>query len=211
MNDKSNQKSKTQKQVLNKNILESLNTIGSQVVETAKNETKAISDEFINQLLGRKQAVKRSGELTVGQTVEMNSLISGEAEKQKRLSEQLFFERRLINEEKQETSKKLGELRLRLQAIQTEAVKLVNSTQSLTEEVKTAVFTGNTQPSEYHIGFFENIIQMIVSFRKKIDSAITWLQGTNKRAEKKNYWAQYKKKGASFLLSPDHYLQRSAG
>jgi hypothetical protein len=85
------------------------------------------------------------------------------------------------------------------------------STQSLTEGVKTAVLQGAVDASEYQINFYESIISMIVSFRKKIDSAVVWMQGHSKRAEKKNYWSQYKKKGASFLLSGETYSQRSAG
>jgi len=67
------------------------------------------------------------------------------------------------------------------------------------------------QPGVYHIVFFQKVLEFLTSFRKKIEEAATWLSATNKRAEKKNYWSMYKKKGSSFLLSPDHYLQRSAG
>jgi hypothetical protein len=66
-------------------------------------------------------------------------------------------------------------------------------------------------PGVYHINFFEKLLSFMQSFRKKIDEASIWLGTQNKRAEKKNYWSMYKKKGASFLLAPDHYLQRSAG
>jgi len=100
---------------------------------------------------------------------------------------------------------------MRLQVIQAEAVKMVNSTQKLTEGIKIAVLQGTVDASEYQINFFENIIKMIANFRKKIDSAVTWLQGSNTRAQKKNFWSQYKKKGASFLLSGESYSQRSAG
>ncbi len=98
-----------------------------------------------------------------------------------------------------------------MQAIQAEANKMVASTANLSQEIKIAVMNGATSASEYHINFYEDIIQLIVSFRKKIDSAVAWLQGSNKRAEKKNYWAQYKKKGSSFLLSGESYSQRSVG
>ena len=70
---------------------------------------------------------------------------------------------------------------------------------------------GSSKASEYQINFYESIISMVASFRKKIDSAVVWLQGSNKRAEKKNFWSQYKKKGSSFLLSGESYTQRSAG
>jgi len=116
-----------------------------------------------------------------------------------------------FDEEKQETNNRIQELRMRLQVIQAEAVKMVNSTQKLTEGIKIAVLQGTVDASEYQINFFENIIKMIANFRKKIDSAVTWLQGSNTRAQKKNFWSQYKKKGASFLLSGESYSQRSAG
>ncbi len=208
-----NQKAKQLKQIKTKNVLEAINEIGSQVVDTAKNEVKATSDEFFRQLLGQQRQLqqKRSGELPQGKSLQMNEVMSGEAEKNKKLEEQISFERRLFSEEKQETSKKIQELRLRLHAIQQEASKLVASTHNLSEEVKVAVLQGSTNVSEYQINFYENIIQLISAFRKKIDSAVVWMQGSNKRAEKKNYWSQYKKKGSSFLLSGETYSQRSAG
>lgn len=208
-----NQKAKQQKQIKTKNVLEAINEIGSQVVDTAKNEVKATSDEFFRQLLGQQRLLqeKRSGELPKGQSIQMNEVMSGQAERNKKLEEQIFFERRLFNEEKQETGKKLQDLRLRLHAIQQEATKLATSTQNLSEEVRTAVMQGSAGASEYQINFYENIISMIAAFRKKIDNAVVWMQGSNKRAEKKNFWSQYKKKGSSFLLSGETYSQRSAG
>ena len=209
----SSQKTKIQKQIKTKNVLEAINQIGSSVVDTAKNEIKATSDEFFRQLLGQQKITqeKRSGDLTPGRSVNMSEVISGKEEQKQKFDEQLFFERRLFNEEKQETGKKLQELRLRLQAIQSEAAKLVASTNSLSQEVRSAVLQGATNVSEYQINFYESIITMVSNFRKKIDSAVVWLQGSSKRAEKKNYWSQYKKKGASFLLSGETYSQRSAG
>ncbi len=211
--DPKSQKAKIQKQIKSKNVLEAINEIGSQVVTTTKNEVKATSDEFFRQLLGQQRQLqeKRSGNLTAGRTTDMSEIMSGKEEQKKKFDEQIFFERRLFSEERQETGKKLQELRLRLQAIQAEANKLIASTQSLTEGVKTAVLQGAVDASEYQINFYESIISMIVSFRKKIDSAVVWMQGHSKRAEKKNYWSQYKKKGASFLLSGETYSQRSAG
>ncbi len=207
------QKAKQKAQIKTKNVLEAINEIGSQVIDTAKNESKAVSDEFFRQLLGQQKIdrQKKSGEVSMGKPLEMNKVLSGEQEKNKKLQEQIFFERRLRNEESQETNKKINELRLRLQAIQDEANKIVASTVGLSQEIKTAVMQGATSVSEYQISFYEDIVKTMISFRKKIDNAVIWMQGQNKRGEKKNYWSQYKKKGASFLLSPDHYSQRSAG
>lgn len=213
MSDPKNQKAKKQNQIRTKNVLEAISDIGSGVANTAIDETKAISEEFFKQLLGqqRQQKEKRSADLTKGSTLEMNKIKSGEAEKNKKLQEQMFFERRLYQEERRETEGKLQELRVRLQAVSQEAIKLAQSTANLSQEVKIAILQNPVNASEYQINFFEDIIKLISEFRKKIDSAVVWMQGSSKRAEKKNYWSQYKKKGASFLLSPDHYSQRSAG
>lgn len=212
MTDK-NQKAKLQRQIKTKNVLEAINEIGSSVVNTAKDETKAVSDEFFRQLLGqqKKSHEKKSSVLSAGSAMNMSEVMSGKDEKNKKLQDQIFFERRLHNEEKNETQKKLQELRLRLQAIQTEASKMIATTANLSQEVRNAVLSNIVDPSEYQINFFEDIIKLISDFRKKIDGAVVWMQGQSKRSEKKNYWSQYKKKGASFLLSPDHYSQRSAG
>lgn len=211
--DTKTQKAKQKSQIRTKNVLEAINEIGSQVVDTAKNEVKATSDEFFRQLLGQQKQLqqRRIGEVPVGQSLQMNEVMNGQQEKNKKLQEQIFFERRLFNEERHETGKKLNELRLRLQAIQTEATKMIATTTSLSQEIKIAVMQGAVSVSEYQINFYEDIISLIVAFRKKIDSAVVWMQGQNKRAEKKNYWSQYKKKGASFLLSGESYSQRSAG
>lgn len=212
MTDK-NQKAKLQKQIKTKNVLEAINEIGSGVVDVAKNESKAVSDEFFRQLLGqqKKSQEKRSADLSAGYAMNMSEVISGKDEKNKKLQEQMYFERRLHNEERSETQKKLQELRLRLQAIQTEASKMIASTASLSQEVRNAVLGSVVDPSEYQINFFEDIIKLISDFRKKIDGAVVWMQGQSKRSEKKNYWSQYKKKGSNFLLSGESYVQRSAG
>jgi len=212
MNDK-NQKIKKQKQIRTKNVLESINEIGSQTVKTATNEMKLTSDEFFRQLLGQQEKLqkKRSGDLTPGESINVSEIMSGKVEEKQKFDEQIFFERRLFTEEKQETQRKIQELRLRLQAVSTEAMKLASSTANLSQEVKSTIMQNPVNASEYQINFFENIIKLISNFRKKIDSAVIWMQGSCKRAEKKNFWTQYKKKGTSFLLSGESYSQRSAG
>ena len=105
----------------------------------------------------------------------------------------------------------MQELRINLQAITIEIAKLAASTGNLATQAEIAMVEVPVNPGVYHVVFFEKVLEFLQSFRKKIDLAATWLQSSNKRAEKKNYWSMYKKKGSSFLLSPDHYLQRSAG
>ena len=91
--DYKNQKAKQQKQIRTKNVIESINEIGSQVVDTAKNEVKATTDEFFRQLLGQQRQLQqdRSGELPMGQSIQMNEVLSGQAEKNKQLEQHIFL------------------------------------------------------------------------------------------------------------------------
>ncbi len=195
------QKQKAQRAARQANVLESLK--GDLLGPT--------SEEFFNQLFGPKQEKKYSGDITPGESLEINDVYNGQAEENRKLKGQLGLERRLAEEEKARIEKKSNELRLQLHAIMQEVLALAQTTQNLGEEVEVAAMSAPANPGVYHVIFFEKLLEFIKSFRKNIEDAAIWMHASNKRAEKKNYWAMYKKKGSSFLLAPDHYLQRSAG
>lgn len=195
------QKTKIQNITRRTNVLESLKDLDSQVPK-----------DFLNQIIGRVPAEqKHSGEIYPGESLEINDLFSGKHEENLRLKKQIFLERKLTEEEKARSSQKTNELKLQLQALMQEVLALAKTTQNLGEDVEIAAMQAPSQPGIYHIVFFEKLLEFIRNFRKNIEDASVWLHSSNKRAEKKNYWAMYKKKGSSFLLSPEHYLQRSAG
>ena len=205
------QKTRAQKIVKQTNVLESLKTIASGTKTASQDLLKGASNEFIEQLLGLRTRQNASGEVRPGESLEIGTILSQkEADKQK-FQQQIFYERGLAQEESKKSTTKLNELRLHLHALMQEVFNLAQSTQNLGETVEVATMQAPVTPGVYHIVFFENLLAFIKNFRKKIDNAAVWLQASNSRAEKKNFWAMYKKKGSSFLLSPDHYLQRSAG
>jgi hypothetical protein len=206
------QKSKNLKDLRKKNVLESLKDIGSSSTQSVKKDLlEKTSQEFIDQLLGRVREKKYSGELTPGESVELKEVFSGRAAETKKLNAQLTLERRLREEEKTRVEERSNTLRLQLHALMEEVLALAQSTQGLGEEVEIAAMQAPVKPGEYHIVFFEKLLSFIRSFRERIEESSLWLHSSNKRAARKNYWAMYKKKGSSFLLAPDHYLQRSAG
>lgn len=206
------QKGKFAKQLRRANVLESLKDIGGSTGKTIKEDlVKPGSEEFFKQLFGAPEPKKYSGDIQPGETVELREIFAGKQEQISKQKGQISLERRLLEEEKILVEKKTGELRLQLHAISQEVYQLAKSTQGLAEEVKVAAMQVPVEPGEYHVVFFEKLLDFIKGFRKKIEDAGLWLHATNKRAERKNYWAMYKKKGSSFLLAPDHYLQRSAG
>jgi hypothetical protein len=206
------QKKKAQQLRTKQNVLESLKDLGGNTGVQAGDLLKNTSEDFFKELFGLSvPALKRTGELSAGETLEVSEVISGREEENKKLRAQISLERQLSNDEKRVSQEKSNQLRVELQALMQEVQKVAVSTQNLAEQTQIAAFQVPVEPGIYHINFFQTMLEFLQSFRKKIDLAATWLSSSNKRAEKKNYWAMYKKKGSSFLLSPDHYLQRSAG
>ena len=207
------QKAKIQTAIRRTNVLESLKDIGSGVTSSLNTDLLGgISKDLLEQILNRKSSNKKvSGDIHIGESLEFSDLLSGKHEENLKLRQQITFERRLTQEERVVSANKSNELKVQLQALIQEVQYLAKSTQNLGEEVEVAVMQAPAQPGIYHVVFFEKIIEFIRNFRKNIDSASTWLGASNKRAEKKNFWAMYKKKGSSFLLSGESYSQRSAG
>jgi hypothetical protein len=205
-------KKKAQSAVTKQNVLETLKDIGGGFGNQTGDLLKNTSEDFFKELLGfSKPKVKKSGELAAGESIQMSEVLSGKEKENKALRAQISLERQLTSDEKKVSAGTMNELRVELQAIMSEVQKVATSTENFAEVTQVAMMTAPVEPGIYHLIFFQNILEFLQSFRKKIDSCATWLQSTNKRAEKKNYWSMYKKKGSSFLLSPDHYLQRSAG
>ncbi len=193
---------KNKKQVRTANILESLKDTSG----------VAPSKDFMRQLFGRQVPEKKySGELSPYGGVEIDSILSGEQEKNQKLEQQLALERNLRQEEKALVDKKTNELKLELHVLMQELSKLASVTPKLAQEVQIAAFQAPVNPGIYHLVFFEKLIEFVKSFREKIEDANLWLHNANKRAEKKNFWNLYKKHGGKRLLSAEDYSQRSAG
>ncbi len=193
------------------NVLESLKDLGGSAASQTGDLLKNTSEDFIRELMGIPRLQKKSGEIGVGESIQLSEVISGKEEENKKLRAQIGLERQLSSEQTKLSQENITELRVQLQTLMQEVQKVAVSTQNFAEVTQVAMVQAPAEPGIYHIVFFQKVLEFLQSFRKKIDLAATWLQSSNKRAEKKNYWNMYKKKGSSFLLSPDHYLQRSAG
>jgi hypothetical protein len=207
-----NKKSKNQKVQRTANVLESLKDIGGSTKNQLKDEVfKKAPQDFMDHLFGPRPRRNYSGEIIAGEAVEIKDVYTGKQQEKEKLQKQIAFERRLRREEEARIEKRSNELKIQLNVLLKEVYELSQKTQELGEESKLAAIQAPVEPGVYHVIFFEKLIEFIKSFRKKIDEAVVWLHANNKRAEKKNYWAKYKKHGGKFLLSADHYLTRSAG
>ncbi len=193
-----------------KNPLEALRESSSEVLKTTSNEVfKPIAQEFMDQLLGRKR--KFSGEILPGESLEMRTVLSGKQTETDRLKKQIVIERQLHEEEKMLVEKRGRELKVQIEAIKSEVVKLAAATPKLSQQVEIASFQATSSVSTYELFFLQQLFLFIKSFREHIDDAHVWLGAVNARAKKKNVWgANYKKYGAKYLLSGEHYSGRSS-
>lgn len=205
-------KKKAQQAARTANVLESLKDLGSDVQSGIGDELlKKTPQAFVDQLFGLNSQEHYSGELSAGESIEMHEIISKKDGKE-RTAKHLHFERKVYAQEKEMIDKRTNELQMQLKAIMDEVVVLTQSTQDLAQETQVAAMQAPVEPGAYHVVFFENLLKFLKSFRKKISEASLWLRSANKRASKKNRWgANYKKHGAKYLLSGEHYLTRSAG
>ncbi len=189
---------------------ESIKEAGKNVLDPFKRQLEPFPENFASQLFNRFPR-SISGEINPGEELQIRDVYSGRRADEEKLRKQLALERRIRQEEQSLVERKSNELRIKLHAIMEEIRLIAQVTPELTQEVQIASMQAPIEPGIYHLHFFERILEFIKSFRKKIEDASVWLNSLNKRVQKKNYWALYKKHGGKFLLSADHYLTRSAG
>lgn len=210
----SSKKTGQTKRVQTDNFLEALRGIGSSTSDGLKKDLiQGIPQDILRQMLGfEKSPIKASGEIQPGQSIHFESIIEAEREENKVLRHQLAQEKQLREEEQALIGQKSQELKVEINALVQEVGQLAQTTQGLAKETQIAVMQAPTNPGVYHITFFEKLREYIVSFRKNIESAATWMQSYNQRSSKKRtFWGQVGKGGAKRLLSQEDYVQRSAG
>lgn len=211
----SKQNTKNKKQQAYTNPIEAMKDVGKNIgkdtYETIKDDLlKSAPKNIMEQVFGTKPQ-NLSAEIKPGETLHMADVSPEKLDAEKRLKMQVIYERRLRQEEQMHVERKTGELRMQLNAVMREVVVLTSQTEKLANEAKIASMQVPVEPGVYHIAYFEKLLEFLRSFRKKIENAQVWLHTANKRASKKNYWSMYKKHGAKFLLSGEHYVSRSAG
>lgn len=210
-----NNSKKGNKTIKYPNPLEALKDIGSSTAKSfQKDFLGKMPDDFMEQLFGVQKKEKISGEISAGESLEMSQVFSGQQKEVEAERKQIAVERSLLEQEKKLVSEKSNELKMRLQVLMNELLAVSKQTEGLAEEVQIAAMQAPSEPGIYHLIFFEKLLDFLKSFRKKIAEARIWLHAVNKRAAKKggNVWgSNYKKSGGKYLLSGEHYLQRSAG
>jgi len=193
------------------NPLETLNNIGKDTVGQLTNEAGNIATDFVDQLFGI-NIKGASGEIRPGGSVSMKEIMEAKASGKAEAKKEVFFERTLIEQEKVMVEKRSNELKMQLKVLQEELIITSSRVGKFAKETQIAAMQATVEPGMYHVIFFQKLLEYIKSFKTKIESATNWLHSSNKRAAKKNAWGNnYKKHGAKYLLSEEHYIARSSG
>lgn len=200
-----------QKKILTGNPLEILRDSIKEGAETSRREViTPFKREFLDQILARSRKTY-SGELIPGESLDLQEVYTGRQAIKEQEKTTMRQEFRLREEEMMLVSKKSKELSLQIDAIHDEVSKIAHATPQLSREIELAAILAPHDPSSYELFFLKHVLSFILNFRKNIENASVWLNTANGRAAKKNVWgANYKKYGARYLLSGEHYSGRAA-
>lgn len=210
----SNPNDNKKKVIQRMNALEVLRDTASQTQKTIKEQLIApMPQDIINQILARQRMQNRTGEVKAGESLRMNEVMTGQREKQEALERQLMLERQIRDQEHTFVEKRTNELRLEIQAIHQEVLKIAASTPGISKEVEVAAIQAPSQPSVYELNFLRHIFNVLKDVNESINDSRKWLAALNQRSSKKggNWVQNYKKNKGKYLLSGEHYLTRSAG
>jgi hypothetical protein len=188
-------------------FLEALRDLGGGFVDSAAGLPGGIAQEAFNQLTGNKR-----GELKPNQALDLDQIRSKENQIE---NQAIGFQQDYLDIRKQEKliwTRQQQETELQIKALIIELKKLAQVTTSLAKEVKIASEQLPVESGSYHLTFFEKLRQSILLFKQHIEQAASWLQTSNQKAQKRNfYWGQVRKSGTKFMLSQERYMATQAG
>ena len=115
-------------------------------------------------------------------------------------------------EEKVIFTRQERETQTQVKNLQDEIRKLATSTGELAREVQVATMQEEVNPGTYHLNFLQRLSLVIKNLRTQVQESSSWLACFNKKSKKKNgYWNQFKKSGSSFSLHHDRSVATQAG
>ena len=192
---------KKKKKIVRKNFLESLRELGSGVPKSlVKDVAGGVAKSSYDQIFGQ---MRSSPDQNPVQSNEQKERLKWSGQEFTNLKQQ---ERLIFKQEEQE-------IRVQIEAIRAELVKIVETTKELQKEIKVAAVQAPVNPGVYHLTFLERLREFIILMRKNIAESKNWLAISNQKSSKKKgyYWAQYQKSGSKFLLSSERYMATQAG
>lgn len=153
------------------------------------------------------EANKRGGDLNPGQEIDLKQEIKAAVEPA------INYVREIIHAEKKVQVEDQRETKARIQEILIEIKKITVSSKELAIEFKDVekLDTIPANAGKYHTNFVEWVLSMIVTARKRVESAVNWTQAMKGKKNQKQYWSLFKKHGTSFGLSGERVVATQVG
>lgn len=206
---------KKEKKISSDNFLEAFRDLGTNFVDTFKNDVVKGTGKRMIDALTENQKQDNDFSLTPGSKDFSDSsfLFQKESDLEKKYQRQIGQQIEIVKkEEKLLWSKENRETKLQVQALQQEIQQLVKASDNLAKEIEIASFQLPPETGKYHINFFERLRNLIRALRSKIQESSLWLAEWNKKAKRRNYyWGQVKKSGTKFMLSSDRQVATQTG
>jgi|APSaa5957512576_1039674.scaffolds.fasta_scaffold16529_3 hypothetical protein len=190
-----------------KNFLEAFKDIGKSTVKSFAKDVVAGTAKNAVDVFTKGQPVENTQK---PDNFNFDEYLNQQEQKIKNQERQRF--EAIRREEKIIFSRENQQVKVQIEALQTQIQQLAGEQVGLMKEVNKASFQAVVSPGIYHKNFFERLLHLIKLAKKNIASSRTWLSLHNHRAQKQNgYWSNAKKSGTSYTLSSERSTVTQTG
>lgn len=199
---------KTTRRETYKNPFETGNDFVSNIKDGAKDELSNDWKIAMSQMLGIETS--KSNKDASGDLKEGEELVFAR-EKNPQVEAAYDYKGEILHFEQKGTRKENYELRVRIEEIKVELVKLAKSSEQLNKSFQNIGVESLPQaPGKYHLNFFDFIKSEIQKALMNVKEAATWMNVVTNKKDRK-YWSLAKKYGTSFSLSGERTPANQVG
>ncbi len=196
---------KKQKVYVNKNPLESMKDVGSDMVRNTAAQAKKIGSSMFDQFFGNYSPDSQSNKENFGEIRETKKSHSPTRKEFSIFNYQHYYEREVVKREIKQLTEQIKK--------EIEMIKRADSAflQEVSDVQKLTLESLPDKPGIYHIRFFELILSILRTLRAKIGESRTWLQAMVSKRKKRGslFMSLTKKKGTMYSLSQELQSARS--
>jgi hypothetical protein len=199
-------------QYLDQNPIEALTTIGSDFIDSFKNDVgKASVKDAGEQILGTENPQKnsRGGDLEPGHEI---SLEQAKHEIHQLTEMGHEFSQEIVHAGRKANAENSREVQIKIQEILVEIKQLANSTKDLQAQIEVISMEQTTSNADaYHVNFLEQMVRFLRDLRMDVDDSLAWFSALRSKKAARQYGTLAKKHGTSFTLSNERSAVTQTG
>lgn len=162
----------------------------------------------------------REGDMHPGQEVDLRGVNADSSQnvtenKAKKLPVEAGnnYHREILHYAEKSNNRETSVIQNQVQQIVIELQRLVDSSSDIIK-AEFGDITMTQAPAEvgnYHVNFFEWMLNVIQNARMKVEDSGAWLATMQGKKGKRNYWSMFKKHGTSFAMSNERQVATQSG